>query len=134
MDKELIIRLHACFEDMVCTFPETDTEFWCARDLQELLGYTQWKNFSKVIDKAITACQTASYDPRDHFADVGKMVDLGSGATREIADIALSRYACYLWHADAVYRACVDALQANNQLTGFLADVMDTITDDSGGG
>ncbi len=96
MDKELIGRLHASFEAIVRRFPETNTEFWCARDLQELLGYTQWRNFSKVVDKAITACNKAGYDPMDHFAEVSKMVDLGSGAKREITDIALSRYACYL--------------------------------------
>ncbi|MBN1505926.1 MAG: DNA damage-inducible protein D [Sedimentisphaerales bacterium] len=96
MDKEIVIRLHSSFEAMVQKFPGTETEFWCARDLQLLLGYAQWKNFAKVIDKAITACVNAGYDPKDHFADISKMVDLGSGAKREIDDIALSRYACYL--------------------------------------
>jgi DNA-damage-inducible protein D len=81
---------------MVRRHPESGTEFWCARDLQMLLGYANWRNFANVIDKAITACQTAGYDPKDHFADISKMVDVGSGATREIQDIALTRYACYL--------------------------------------
>jgi DNA-damage-inducible protein D len=96
MDKEIVIRLHSSFEAMVQRFPGTETEFWCARDLQLLLGYAQWKNFAKVIDKAITACQTAGCDPKDHFAGISKMVDLGSGAKRQIEDIALTRYACYL--------------------------------------
>ncbi len=96
MDKEIVARLHSSFEAMVQNLPGAETEFWCARDLQLLLGYAQWKNFAKVVDKAITACQTAGYDPKDHFADISKMVDLGSGAKREIDDIALSRYACYL--------------------------------------
>ena len=95
MEKESVVRLHSSFEDMVQVFPD-GTEFWCARDLQFLLGYTQWKNFAKVIDKAITACKTAGYEPKDHFAGIRKMVDLGSGAKREIDDIALNRYACYL--------------------------------------
>jgi len=81
---------------MVCTFPETKTEFWCARDLQELLGYAEWRSFSKVISKAITSCENAGYEPTDHFGGITKMVDLGSGAKREITDIALSRYACHL--------------------------------------
>jgi len=96
MDKNIVVRLHSSFEEMVRTHPETGTEFWCARDLQLLLGYAQWKNFAKVIDKAITACETAGYDARDHFASISKMVDLGSGAKRQIDDIALTRYACYL--------------------------------------
>lgn len=96
MDKKIVVKLHSSFEDMVRKHPETGTEFWCARDLQMLLGYAQWKNFAKVIDKAITACQNAGHDPKDHFAGISKMVDLGSGAQREIDDIALTRYACYL--------------------------------------
>jgi len=96
MDKELIVRLHGNFEGMAREFPDTGTECWCARDLQNLLGYAQWKNFAKVIDKAITACEKAGYDPKDHFAAIRKMVDLGSGAQRGIDDIALTRYACYL--------------------------------------
>jgi len=96
MEKELISRLHASFEGMVQTFPDGHAAFWCARDLQMLLGYTQWRNFAAVIDKAITACQNSGHDPKDHFAHISKMVDLGSGAQRDIEDIALTRYACYL--------------------------------------
>lgn len=96
MDKEIIVRLHSSFEDMVRTDSESSVEYWCARDLQVLLGYAQWRSFSAVIDKAITTCEKAGYEPKDHFAHARKMVELGSGATREVEDIALTRYACYL--------------------------------------
>jgi len=96
MDKEIVVRLHSSFEEMVRNLPGTETEFWCARDLQLLLGYSQWRNFATVIDRAITACENSGYDPKDHFAHISKMVVLGSGAKREIDDIALTRYACYL--------------------------------------
>lgn len=96
MDKGVVVRLHASFEDMVQRHQDTGTEFWCARDLQMLLGYAQWRSFAAVVDKAITACSNAGHDPQDHFAHISKMVDLGSGAKRQIDDIALTRYACYL--------------------------------------
>jgi DNA-damage-inducible protein D len=73
-----------------------DVEWWSARDLQHLLGYSKWENFEKVIHKAKEACHNAGGDAEDHFPDVRKMVDIGSGTEREIADIALTRYACYL--------------------------------------
>ena len=95
MKKEVIVRLHASFEQLV----ETDNEggeFWLARDLQALLGHAKWENFSKVIERAEMACQGAGYEAQDHFLEVRKMFDLGSGATRAIDDIALTRYACYL--------------------------------------
>ena len=67
-----------------------------ARELQTALEYAQWRRFQESIGRAKTACEASGLDIRDHFADVGKMVDLGSGSQREIADIKLSRYACYL--------------------------------------
>lgn len=95
MKKEVIVRLHASFEELVHK-DEDGGEYWLARDLQELLGYAKWENFAKVIDKASTACKASGYEPEDHFLDVRKMIDLGKGATRAIDDIALTRYACYL--------------------------------------
>jgi len=85
MDKEIVVRLHSSFEEMVQTFPDTGTEFWCARELQNLLGYAKWENFAKVADKAITSYQNASYGPKGHCLDIKKMVGSGSGVKREIA-------------------------------------------------
>jgi DNA-damage-inducible protein D len=96
MDKGIVARLHSSFEQMVHQEAQTGVEYWLARDLQMLLGYTQWRSFEAVIQKAVTSCENSGYDPKDHFAHARKMVDLGSGAKREIDDIALSRYACYL--------------------------------------
>jgi DNA-damage-inducible protein D len=67
-----------------------------ARDIQYLLGYSKWDNFLKVLAKARTACDVSGHSVPDHFADVGKMVDLGSGSQRQIDDLMLTRYACYL--------------------------------------
>ncbi|MEN6356398.1 MAG: DNA damage-inducible protein D [Armatimonadota bacterium] len=71
-------------------------DYWLARDLQVALDYSQWRNFEQVIAKAKTACANAGQRVEDHFADFSKKVDIGSGTQREIADVALTRYACYL--------------------------------------
>ncbi len=75
---------------------ENGQEYWLARELQPVLEYTQWRNFNEAIERAKLACKNSGFDPSDHFADVSKMVALGSGAAREIEDYMLSRYACYL--------------------------------------
>lgn len=75
---------------------DVGVEFWLARDIQHLLGYSKWDNFLNVVNKAKTACEVSDHSVSDHFSDVGKMVDLGSGSQREVDDILLTRYACYL--------------------------------------
>lgn len=75
---------------------EHGAEYWLARELAPVLEYAQWRNFVVVIDKAKTACETSGNSIADHFADVSKMVSIGSDAKRSIDDVMLSRYACYL--------------------------------------
>ena len=94
MQKQIITKLSKSFED--CAYEEDGIEFWFARDLQKLLGYSKWENFAKVIEKAKESCINANQNVLDHFPDVRKMVTIGSEAEREIEDIMLTRYACYL--------------------------------------
>ena len=94
MDKELIVRLNKTFEES--TYTQNGVEYWMARDIQKLLDYDEWRNFLKVIDKAKIACSKSGQSIADHFVDVNKMVKLGSGSERQVDDIMLTRYACYL--------------------------------------
>lgn len=75
---------------------EGGVEYWLARDIQHLLGYTKWDNFLNVVSKAKTACEVSGHAVPDHFADVGKTIAMPKGAEKEVPDIMLTRYACYL--------------------------------------
>lgn len=95
MKAEIVEELTMSFESHAQQH-ESGVDFWLARDLQHLLGYSKWDNVLNVVSKAKTACEISGHDIRDHFADVGKLVDIGSGVRREVDDMMLTRYACYL--------------------------------------
>ena len=94
MEIETIIQLKKTFEDYANK--EDGIEFWFARNLQKLLNYDEWRNFLKVIEKAKTSCTNSKQEIKNHFVDFNKMVKIGSETGREIEDIKLTRYACYL--------------------------------------
>lgn len=94
MKKEFIKELFEKFE--IACYDFEGIECWSARELQTILAYSKWDNFKNVIDKAKSSCEKAGEDIKNHFAEIGKMVEIGSGAQKEIQDIALTRYACYL--------------------------------------
>jgi DNA-damage-inducible protein D len=85
----------ASFEELK-QLNEYEAEYWSARDLQPLLGYSQWRRFEDAVKRAITSCEQSGNNPQNHFADAGKMVGLGSGSERKVDDYQLSRFACYL--------------------------------------
>jgi DNA-damage-inducible protein D len=94
MKKEFISELFKKFED--ACYDYEGVECWSARELQNILGYTQWRNFKNVIDKAQKSCEQAGEEAKNHFAEFSKMVEIGSSAQKTVEDIALTRYACYL--------------------------------------
>lgn len=94
MRSDIVQRLHKNFEDYVHV--KDGVEFWFARDLQTLLGYTQWRNFLNVVEKAQESCKNSNHAILDHFAGVSKSIPVPKGGEREIEDIMLTRYACYL--------------------------------------
>ena len=100
MDKQSIIQYKSAF-DSIATYIESDNgeekvEVWFARDLQEALGYARWENFLSAINRAVDSCSTQSISIDDHFREVTKTITLPKGASRDIQDFMLTRYACYL--------------------------------------
>lgn len=96
MDKKIIECKKNQFDDFMQIVEDSEIEFWYARDLMKLLGYEQWRNFENAISKAMESCKSAQIEVSDHFAEVSKMVMIGSGAERKLKDYMLTRYACYL--------------------------------------
>jgi len=94
MKKEQIAQLFEQFEN-ACQLLQ-GVECWSAREIKEIFNYADWRNFLKVIEKAKIACENAGSKVSDHFVEINKMVRIGSGTQRELEDIALTRYACYL--------------------------------------
>jgi len=90
-----IERNNKSFEDIKHT-DENGVEFWYARELMPILQYSNWQNFEKIVNKAKISCENSNINVLDHFTDISKMVQIGSGAERKQQDYEITRYACYL--------------------------------------
>ena len=93
--KKITKKQYKYFDD-IKHIDENGMEFWYARELAEVLEYVEWRNFEKVIKRAMIACDNSNQDINNHFVEVNKMVDIGSKTKREVVDYKLTRYACYL--------------------------------------
>jgi DNA-damage-inducible protein D len=96
MDKMQVVKIKENFDETIHNVPNSDVEFWYARELMPLLGYERWENFEKAVKRSMDSCETAGITVPDHFREVTKMVQLGSGSQRAVKDYMLTRYACYL--------------------------------------
>lgn len=98
MEKNKIASLKRSFDEIAHTHVDNSdsVEYWFARELQQLLGYSRWEDFEKAVQRGITACENTGVPIENHFREVPKMVRLGSGSHREVRDYMLTRYACYL--------------------------------------
>lgn len=94
MEKDTILKLNKRFEEYA--YEQDGIEYWLARELQELLGYADWRNFLNAINKAKESCETTGEVVSDHFVDVNKTIQMPKGASKEVPDFMLTRYACYL--------------------------------------
>ena len=95
-EKSKLIELKEKFDSIINTEEKDNIEFWYARDLQIQLGYKRWENFIETIKKAMQSCENTGIEVDNHFREVTKMIQIGSGARRNLQDYMLTRYACYL--------------------------------------
>ena len=96
MDSRRIEQIKNQFDNVIQVTEEEQIEYWYARDLMKLLGYSRWENFEKAIGRAVESCETAQIEVADHFREVTKMIVAGKVAMRNVRDYMLTRYACYL--------------------------------------